>query len=168
MRKAMLALTLFALGYGSFCLSHKKRPVSLQDELRAISLVESSGGKNLHYKRMRRGIHRKTRAGGYYGIMPKTARHVILTTPALRKKYSHWARAKAEAVTAELNQNREFDQEIATTLWSDFRQTMTADQAACAWFWGPKDRDCLKSDVTQVAYVQKYDARFKEVLAHGQ
>ena len=43
---------------------------------RLISILESSGGKQLQHKPMSSGIHEGTKAMGEYGLMPNTAQQL--------------------------------------------------------------------------------------------
>lgn len=54
--------------------------------LNAISMIESSGGKNLNHRELKHGIHKGDRAIGIYGLMPNT----ILDLMNQRKKYNRF------------------------------------------------------------------------------
>jgi hypothetical protein len=44
--------------------------------LKLISLIESSGGKNVDHKQMKTGLHKGDSAMGQYGLMPNTLKEI--------------------------------------------------------------------------------------------
>lgn len=136
----------------------------LLKELRAIRTVESSDGKNTHHKMLFKGMHRLTRAGGDFGVMPKTAKFVIGGSKHLRKKFGSFLNKSDEEVTAELNRNREFDKDVALTLWTTLRKEFSVDQAAWAWYhgWGSA-RTVSSTRLAANPYVVKFKLAYSRV-----
>lgn len=145
-------------------LVHRHHVDTTEAELKALALQESSGGKNLKHKRIDHGVQEGDRAGGYFGLMPKSVQLIIKIDPKLRKKYHKWLQASSEAITAELNHNRKMDREVAETMWRWLRAEKTLDQTACSWFWGPWSEKCGGTKVSTLHYVQSYHANYREVL----
>lgn len=133
-------------------------------ELQAISHVESSGGKNTNHRPMTAGLHRGTRAGGFYGVMPKTVKYIIQATPALRAKYETWLNRDAQSITAELNSNRSFDEDVAYAMWKRLRQWYGPEVAAYAWLhgWGAVEKVSLEQ-IRAHSYVRKFKRELREL-----
>ena len=133
-------------------------PAELAREMNAIKIVESSGGKNTNHAIIKVGVQKGTRAGGAYGIMPKTAFLLIKTNKDLKKKYGFYVSINStEMMTSALNSNHKLDDELARVFWSALRKHRTMESAACAWFRGPGNENCkdpqkLSSD----GYVQSF------------
>jgi len=125
-------------------------------ELQALAMIESSGGRNLDHPVVEHGLNRGTRAGGAFGMMPKTAKDIISRTPALRKKYGNWVYVPNDVLTTKLNEDRAMDREIATELWKRLRSKMSKERAACSWFWGQYHSRCQGDAHLETAYVGKF------------
>lgn len=144
---------------GSLFLSQMAHADSYARELAAIRFIESSDGSNLNHQVINYGLHKGTRAGGEYGIMPITAREKILGSKNTLRTYRYFASLDNDQLTEELNTNKQLDRAVATYMWSKLRKKFSADQAACAWFRGPyadacRDDAALDSD----PYVTKFRA----------
>lgn len=138
----------------------------LNEELKAISFVETSGGRNLNHRRLERGIHKGTHAGGFFGIMPLTARFVISHSPYLRQRYGSWLERSNDEITEELNHNRIMDYEIAIIHWRRLRSRFTDPSvAAYAWNhgWGMIATDRIE-EIHEDAYVERFKEYYEKVL----
>lgn len=133
------------------------------DELRAIAMVESQNGKYLNHATVKRGPHKDTRAGGAFGLMPRTVKELIAESGHLYRKYGRWVFASDDALTERLNSDREMDREIAIYMWKKLRITMNAEKAACSWFWGPSHSKCSGENYRDTKYVEKF-RRYLESL----
>lgn len=129
-------------------------------EIEAISWIESTNGRNLEHPLVTRGIHKNTRAGGRFGLMPLTVKDLIQSNPRLLSQYGNWLYASNDSLTAELNRNRRMDQEIALVFWKSLRKKASAKKAACQWYRGPyAPCDQLDTD----PYVLKFAKKLREL-----
>jgi len=150
----------YALGFLAF--STEVYGDELSIELEAIKMIESSDGTNTNHRTLETGMHAGTRAGGHYGIMPIVAKEVISKNPKTFARYSRLLVADYSKVTEELNTNRRLDTKLARVMWAKLRKTRSADEAACAWFWGPYADRCKDPvRINADAYVNK----FREALS---
>lgn len=128
-------------------------------ELEAISMNESGGGKNLNHQEITVGRFKGTRAGGAYGLIPATAQEMVRIDNFLYSQYSHILLWSPDKITEELNHNHKMSQEIALVFWKQLRVTMNfkPSRAAYAWLYGPYaaagvDEDTIQNDT----YVKKF------------
>lgn len=131
----------------------------LLQELEAISMNESSGGKNLNHKKIKNGKFKGTQAGGAYGIIPATAQEMIKKNKSLNKKYSHILYWHSDKITEELNRNHNLSKEIALVFWKKLRIKMNfgPSRAAYAWLYGPGAAVNIEEEaVLQNGYVKKF------------
>jgi hypothetical protein len=128
-------------------------------------MIESSGGKNLNHRPMASGIHKGSRAGGYYGLMPETVRYVIGITPELKRRFGGFIKRPAKEITRELNTNRVFDHEIAIALWKRLRGWYGPEIAAYAWLngWGSVENITI-GKIRSHTYVRKYRKFYSALL----
>jgi hypothetical protein len=146
------------------CLFGASAHAQFDAEISALSRVESSGGMNTRHPMMKTGMHAGTAAGGFWGVMPLTAKDVIASNQAEFRQYIGYAFMTNSDLTEALNRDRAFDRKIALFMWAKLRQSMSKEQAACAWFRGPYSRACqdpyaLASD----PYVAKFGRYLEEV-----
>lgn len=159
---------LLACALISFALPEVARGDDFERELRAIRTVESSGGLNVNHKLLTRGLHRGTRAGGEYGIMPITARETILKSKRRLVPFRHYSELSNSELTELLNEDREFDGLLASYMWGKLRERFTKEQAACAWFWGPRSHRCATHEKAQQdSYVIKFNRAYSAELFAG-
>jgi hypothetical protein len=145
---------ILTLAIGIFGLS-SAHAASVDTELAAIKRIESSNGTNVAHPLIKSGIHKGTRAGGYYGIMPITAKELIKHNPKTLSQYVHLLNKTNDEVTQELNANQKLDKALAMMMWNSLRKNHSANTAACAWFWGPSSSRC-KGEVKSLQYVDKF------------
>lgn len=128
-------------------------------ELEAISMNESGGGKNLNHQEITVGKFKGTRAGGAYGLIPATVQEMIKINSGLSKKYYHVLFWMPNQITEELNRNHKFSQEIALVFWKQLRINMNfgPSRAAYAWLYGPYAAIEMKEEaILQDTYVKKF------------
>jgi len=116
---------------------------SKNPNLWAIAQYESSGGKNLNHKMVNKGMHEGQRAGGPWGMMPKTAQYVFSINPKLAKKYPQLAQHLSDvdtnhkAVTEAINKDPKLAYELANTLYGHISQKRkTPEDIYHAWHYG--------------------------------
>lgn len=68
---------------------HILRQLSSDVYLKKLAFLESSYGRLNRHRTVVRGIHSGTSAVGFWGIMPLTAKDLILRYSRLRQKYGH-------------------------------------------------------------------------------
>ena len=128
-------------------------------ELEAIAMNESAGGKNLNHQEITVGKFKGTRAGGAYGLIPATVQDMIKNNPKLNRKYSHILFWHPDQITEELNKNHSLSQEIALVFWKQLRVTMNfgPSRAAYAWLYGPYAAIKLTEEtILEDSYVKKF------------
>jgi hypothetical protein len=141
---------------------------SVRYELMAIASNESSGGRNLNHALITRGMHKGTRAGGAWGMMPLTAKYLISSNQKLFAKHGHWLERENKELTEELNTNTIFASELAVALWKRLRRTFGPERAAYAWFYGPGALDSASDEeVHEDPYVKKFKEALQRVKAHA-
>lgn len=128
-------------------------------ELEVISLNESSGGKNLNHKEITKGVYKGMRAGGAYGILPTTAKELIVNNQYLFVKYHKIVNMTHFQITEMLNNNHQMSKDIALVFWKKLRVDMKfgPSRAAYAWLYGPGAALKVSEDtVHQNHYVKKF------------
>lgn len=156
MRTAFLLLLLCVLSIPAF--ADEKTYLA---ELKAIAMIETSGGINLNHPVIKRGMHKGTKASGHFGLMPLTIRDLVSKSKRLNQRYSYLLDMTNDEITAAINTDSRMDREIALTFWKQLRKRFDASQAAYAWLYGPgKLSQVTSEDVSESEYVQK----FKEYL----
>lgn len=105
-------------------------------ELKVISIIESSSGKNLNHPVIKKGMHRGHQAGGRYGLMPLTVIDIV-SKSFLKDKYGHLLKLTPREITSQLNSNPAMDKHIAAYYWMVLRKTRCPATAAHAWYHGP-------------------------------
>jgi hypothetical protein len=149
------AIGLFGISQQALADDHRK-------ELAALQFIESTNGQNTEHALVTSGVHAGTRAGGYYGVMPITAKEVITRNPKAFSRFLYVLDMTNDQVTNELNENRRFDNFITRFMWNKLRNKYPRNQAACAWFWGQNSYRCKDAKIAQdLQYVNK----FKDALS---
>lgn len=100
--------------------------------LEKMSMIESSGGKNLNHNRMPAGIHKDTAAIGEYGLMPQTAMEISNRAggiPELEGMDKH-------QVEEYLKLNPEVAERLAQTMASRLLQKNDSESANYMWEMG--------------------------------
>ena len=130
--------------------------------LKAISMSESSGGKNLHHEQMKSGIHAGDSAIGQYGLMPNTVKETVNRMGRdhpLHRKYSNMDNSQ---IGASLSANPDHENEIASHLANGLHDKFKGDESKMSYSWNQGHNltnDHLKTshaDYKNHDYVQKY------------
>ncbi len=117
------------------------RNQELDDFLKVIGQIESSGGKNFNHDEIKSGIHEGHRAAGTYGLMPNTIDEVLnrmrlsgQLDSDLEKIRDMTPDEKKELVES----NPELEQRLARSLADRVltRQGNDEEKAAYSWFQG--------------------------------
>jgi hypothetical protein len=156
MRKFALAA---ALAYFTPNAKAETQDLLFLQELEAISMNESGGGKNLNHQEISVGKFKGTKAGGAYGLIPATVHEMIKTNRHLNRKYSHILFWSPDEITQEINRNHHLSQEIALVFWKQLRVNMNfgPSRAAYAWLYGPYAAVKVTEDlIQQDSYVTKF------------
>lgn len=128
-------------------------------ELDAIAINETGGGINLNHVELTKGIHKGTRAGGNYGLMPWTVVDLIKASPVLKRRYEDLLLMSPNEITEVLNENPKISRDIALVFWKDLRENFKFDpsRAAFAWLHGPYAAQKASEDkVLGNDYVKKF------------
>lgn len=102
----------------------------LQDFLKKISMLESSGGLDTDHNRIPAGIQAGDKAVGDYGLMPNTLVELSKRYPSETTEDLNKEDLKSKAIN-----DPEFEQTMAATM-ADYlknKRGLTDDQAAAAW-----------------------------------
>lgn len=146
---------------------HKKNPGSYKNKkidsfLQAISMVESSDGKNVNHKRLKNGIHAGDAAVGSYGLMPNTVKNIAGLMDKghpLRRKY---LKMNNEDIEASLSKNPSHQKELASHLATKLHDKFGGDESKMAYSWNqghnlqPEHFKDSHKDYKNHDYVQKY------------
>jgi GNAT superfamily N-acetyltransferase len=135
------------------------RHVDLHPELKAISMVESSGGKNIHHKMVRHGLNAGHTAAGWTGLMPITARETISKNHDLALKHGKLLDMSPDQLTAHLNKHPEIEHELANRHWQKVTRHFPHDakRRAYAWQNGIEGaRHASHDEINKSPYVQKF------------
>ena len=143
--------------------------------LGAISKVESSGGKNMAHREIASGMHKGHKAGGPFGVMPKSAAFVLSKDEALAKKYPDLAEAAKdigknhEIFTKAFNENPEAAADFAVSMFNSHKsKTKNDHQLAYSWLnglkgsWNKYKEGGLEA-IQEHPYVQKVMAEFDKM-----
>jgi len=138
-----------------------------QDEinnfLRTIGQIESSGGQNFDHNEIQHGMHKGHRAAGTYGLMPNTINEVLnrmRLEGADISDLQHLRQMPPDQMKSHVEQNPDIERRIATELAKHVmdRQGGNEEKAAYSWFQGhnlhPKEVERQKYQ--EHDYVKKY------------
>ncbi len=142
---------------------------TFNNELAALRFVESTDGQNTNHRVLTSGMHKGTRAGGFYGVMPITARETILKSKDLILDYGFVFALSNDQITDLLNNNRRFDNDIAGHIWAKLRRKYSVERSACSWFRGPAAETCTDPiELAQDAYTLKFQSTLQAIQAPRQ
>ena len=132
--------------------------------LKAIAQKESTGGKNIRHREMKRGLHEGDTAGGAFGIMPKTAIDEIRLNPEFLQKYPEFEKSLQDnkLITEDINNNPEMDIELAKMILARRAGRLAPEaknlDAETAYSWHHGLQGALnqrnKKDLTQEEYTK--------------
>lgn len=131
-----------------------KREKALNDFLKKISMLESSGNKNVEHKVITdpESIHYDTSAVGQYGLMPVTAID-------LDRKYKINQLKNLDKYEAQqkLEENPELANKIATEMAKDLLKRNTPEVSAYKWLHGMSSKP-TEEELEESSRVQKFKA----------
>lgn len=110
-------------------------PIELHDDLKNISMIESSYGKFKNHKKTTVGLNAGHTAGGSTGLMPITIKETVKKNPHLMAKYGHLVDSHPDHVTKFINQNPNVENEIANTHWKRLGKVFGTDTSRKAYAW---------------------------------
>ncbi len=146
---------------------HLKEVAAKEPLLGAIAQVESGGGRNFNHAMLATGMHRGHRAGGMWGMMPRTAAEQLKLNPGLAKKYPDLVKAAKDidtnhaTFTDRFNSDPHAASDFAVSLYEhNKKNTDNDEQLAYSWYHGLKGTlNRLKKDghdaIAGHPYVQK-------------
>jgi hypothetical protein len=124
-----------------------------------LTHIESSGGKNKDHPEVKGGLNRGHRAGGRVGLMPITVLETIKKNPDLAEKYHHITKMTPAQITDHVNNNEDFEAEIANRHWKRLDRVFGSDKVrkVFAWNQGIKGaKNASDEEILNHPYVQKY------------
>lgn len=126
-------------------------------ELKAIGMIETSGGTNLNHPVITKGMHKGTQAAGHFGLMPLTVRDLVSKNKRLNQRYGYLLDLTNDEITEAINGDSRMDRDIALTFWKQLRKKFNPAQAAFAWLYGPgKIAQVTSEEISESEYVQKF------------
>lgn len=135
----------------------------IQQFLKNISKIESSGGKNLNHPEMQRGIHAGDRAIGQYGLMPNTIQEIInrqKSDNSITPEIDELQYLRPEQLRNVVQNNPDVENNLASYLANRVLNNQNGNEAAAAFAWNqgsnlPPDR--ITSDkLLGSDYVRKF------------
>jgi len=131
----------------------------MHDDLRRISMIESSGGKNKNHEMTTVGVNAGHTAGGSTGLMPITIAETVAKTPELKAKYQHLLSMKPDQVTAAINQHPDMETDIANHHWKRLSNVFRNDRPRMAFAWRngiTAAKNATSEQISNHPYVQKF------------
>lgn len=107
----------------------------------SLAQQESAGGKNLNHDLLMSGQHKGHRAGGPWGMMPKTAAYVNRLNPKLAEKYPDFAQTLGDvntnhqSITDMLNKNPQMAADYADSLLQHIKKEHKGDKTKMIHSW---------------------------------
>lgn len=159
----------------------KKYIQDLKDEqMKALAMVESSGGQNLQHPVVTKGLNKGHTAGGPWGLMPISAAEIVKKNPKLAKQYPEFAQLltnvnqNKEAITAALNENPQLAYDFSKSKFdSNLKSFPDLDSAVHAWYHGntgTKNKMAKEGpeSIQTADYVQKFKKYYQPERAIAQ
>lgn len=132
----------------------------LHEELKHISFIESSSGKNKNHKTVESGLNTGHTAGGSTGLMPLTIKDIVRQNPSLHQKYGHLRGMSADEITDFTNKNEHAESEIANAHWNRLINIFPNSPSRRAYAWRRGITASLKASDEKVEshpYVKKFN-----------
>lgn len=137
---------------------------NIQNFLKAISMNESSGGKNMNHRTMNSGMHKGDTAHGMYGLMPNTARDIAGRLPRNHSLNRTYKNMPNDQIGPSLKANPGHEKELATHMATRLHGKFGGDESKMAYSWlngSSLTNDHFKeggghSDYKNHSYVKKY------------
>lgn len=117
----------------------------VQDFLKKMGILESSGGINTNHPKVTHGLNAGTAAVGTYGLMPLTAQDLDR-----QYKVNELQGMNPDEVSDKLKEEPELQERLASTLANKLLTKKTPEEAAYSWENGqyshPSDNQLENSD----------------------
>lgn len=138
--------------------------------LKAIKMIESSGGTDTNHKKINTGIHAGTRAYGKYGLMPLTISETVNRNPSLSIKYQgllglHYQKDH-DLIHKFMHENPKAELDVAKAHWKKLRDAFggNRNKMAYAWYNGIAGaRHATDDQINNHPYVQKFN-KYRKML----
>lgn len=135
--------------------------LKLEDYLKLMSQLESSGGKQLNHPAASKGISSGDHAIGQYGLMPQTAFEVL--HPSDKKRFPtdpnlmQYSNLDKNQLASEISKNPELEHGIAAQYGQKILNRAQSPEAASQmWLLGPS-QPISQDDLLQNPRVQKFN-----------
>ena len=117
------------------------RNQEVDDFLKVIGHIESSGGKNFNHDEIKSGIHQGHRAAGTYGLMPNTIDEILnrmRMSGQVDSELSALGQMAPDEKKRAVETNPELEQRLARSLADRVlsKQDEDEEKAAYSWFQG--------------------------------
>jgi len=135
---------------------------NIDNFLKKISMIESSGGKNTNHKTMESGIHKGQAAAGRFGLMPNTIKEIInreRLAGTIDSELETLDLMEHDDMKAYVESDPELEMRLAKTLAERvLSKTDNEEQAAYAWNMGHNlsSDKIIKRDYLTHPYVKKF------------
>lgn len=139
----------------------KNKNKNIDSFLKAISLNESSGGKNTNHKQMKQGIHAGDSAVGQYGLMPNTIKEMARRMGS-DNPMAQYAKMDNKKLAESIKKNPDHENQIANFMANHLHDKFGGDEnkMAYSWFQGHNLTDnhfnTSHKDYQNHDYVKKY------------
>jgi hypothetical protein len=151
----------------SFFQDYDEYNKKIDEFLQAISLNESSGGKNLNHQTMRSGIHKGDTAIGQYGLMPNTVKEM---SNRIRKDYgpdhplSSYEKMNEKQMRESFEKNPQHEKDMARYMANYVHGKSKGNENEMSWRWfqGHNTKK-LPKDWDKHDYVIKYNKHINQV-----
>lgn len=151
----------------SFFQGYDEHNKKIDEFLQAISLNESSGGKNLKHQTMRSGIHKGDTAIGQYGLMPKTVQEM---SNRIRRDYgsnhplSSYNKMNEKQIRESFQKNPQHEEDMARYMANYVHGKSKGNENEMSWRWfqGHNTKK-LPKDWDKHDYVIKYNKHINQV-----
>lgn len=135
----------------------------LENFLKTISQIESSGGKDFSHDEIQSGIHKGHRAAGRYGLMPNTVHEVLNRMRFqgdLPEDLNRMYQMEPQELKKYIEHNPEIENKLASQLGKKVleRQGGDEEKAAYSWFQGHNltPQEIEERGYDEHDYVKKY------------
>lgn len=139
----------------------------INEFLQAISLNESSGGKNLKHKTMKSGMHRGDTAIGQYGLMPNTVQEMagrIRRDLGSDHPLVAYKKMDEKQMRESFKQNPEHEEDMARFMADHIHKKYGGNENKMAWSWlNGHNTTNFPKDYENHYYVQRYNKHIEQV-----
>lgn len=134
---------------------------NIDNFLKAISLNESSGGKNTNHKQIKQGIHAGDSAIGQYGLMPNTIKEMARRMGS-DSPMAQYAKMDNKKIAESIKQNPDHEKQIANFIANHLYDKFGGDENKMAFAYNQghnmnaNHKKFLSGDYKNHDYVKKY------------